>query len=170
MKQSVEVADTFRSYRNQYEQKFGTDHPEVIAKVIDDITSCRTARLGGHKERCENCGHQRISYNSCRNRHCPKCQFLSKEQWIRDRTAEVLPIQYFHVVFTVADSLALLMYRNQKKLYTLLLRCAGQTISELGKDQRYLGANTGAICVLHTWGCEIAAAPSRSHYRARWRS
>ena len=154
----VEVADIFRAYRDQYERKYGSV-PVPIKKVINDITSCRTAGLGGHKERCENCGYQRISYNSCRNRHCPKCQFLRKEQWIRDRTTEVLPVQYFHVVFTIADTLALLMYGNQRKLYALQLRCAGETIVELGKDPHYLGAGTGAICVLHTWGQKLQLHP-----------
>ncbi len=155
----IEVADIFRQYANQYEQERQPSISYQHKKVITHITSCRTARLGGHSEKCENCGHVRISYNSCRDRHFPKCQFLKKDQWVRDKNKDVLPVQYFHVVFTLPDALALLMYRNQKKLYALLMRCAGQTITELGSEPQYLGAQTGAICVLHTWGQKLQLHP-----------
>ena len=105
----------------------------------------------------------RISYNSCRDRHCarrrPKCQFLKKEQWISDRNREVLPVQYFHVVFNVPNELAAVIYGNQKKLYALSLRCAGQTITELAREPNRLGARTGAICILHTWGQKLQLHP-----------
>lgn len=155
----IEVADIFRQYAGQHEQDSQTPMRYQHRKVIAHIASCRTALLGGHTETCGNCGYVRISYNSCRDRHCPKCQFLKKEQWISDRNREVLPVQYFHVVFTVSDELALLMYGNQKKLYALLLRCAGQTITELGRDPTHLGARTGAICILHTWGQKLQLHP-----------
>ena len=155
----VEVADIFRQYADEYEQETRRSIPHRDKKVIAHITSCRTEQLGGHRDTCENCGYVRISYNSCRDRHCPKCQFLKKEQWICDRNTEVLPVQYFHVVFTVPDELALLMYGNQKKLYALLLRCAGQTITELARDPTHLGARTGAICILHTWGQKLQLHP-----------
>ena len=154
----LEVADIFRQYGSEYEQR-RTSVPSQHRKVIAAITSCRTARLGGHSETCEQCGYIRVSYNSCRDRHCPKCQFLKKEQWICDRNKDLLPVQYFHVVFTVPGALNLLMYRNQRTLYALLLRCAGQTIVEIGKDPRYLGARTGALCILHTWGQKLQLHP-----------
>ena len=154
----LEVADIFRQYGSRYEQR-RTGVPSGHRKVIEAITSCRTARLGGHSEVCEQCGYTRISYNSCRDRHCPKCQFLKKEQWICDRNKDLLPVQYFHVVFTVPNALNVLMYRNQRTLYALLLRCAGQTIVEIGKDSRYLGAQTGALCILHTWGQKLQLHP-----------
>ena len=155
----IEVADIFRQYANQYEQESQTSIPYQHRKVIAHITSCRTAQLGGHTETCENCGYVRISYNSCRDRHCPKCQFFKKEQWISDRNREVLPVQYFHVVFTVPDELAFVIYGNQKKFYALLLRCAGQTITELAREPNRLGARTGAICILHTWGQKLQLHP-----------
>ena len=101
----------------------------------------------------------RISYNSCRDRHCLKCQFLKKEQWILDRNKDLLPVEYFHVVFTAPGALNGLMYRNQQALYSLLLRCAGRTIVEVAKDPRFLGAHTGAICILHTWGQKLQLHP-----------
>jgi predicted Zn-ribbon and HTH transcriptional regulator len=155
----VEVADIFRQYVSQYEQESQRPIPYQHRKVIAHITSCRTAQLGGHTETCESCGYVRISYNSCRDRHCPKCQFLKKERWINDRNREVLPVQYFHVVFTVPDELAAVIYGNQKKLYALLLRCAGQTIIELGREPKRLDARTGAICILHTWGQKLQLHP-----------
>ncbi len=130
----LEVADIFRRYASQYEQESQTSIPYQHRKVIAHITSCR-------------------------DRHCPKCQFLKKERWISDRNREVLPVQYFHVVFTVPDDLVSLIYGNQKKLYTLLLRCAGQTITELGREPARLGARTGAICILHTWGQKLQLHP-----------
>ena len=155
----VEVADIFRRYASQYEQESQRPIPYQHRKVIAHITSCRTAQLGGHTETCESCGYVRISYNSCRDRHCPKCQFLKKERWISDRNREVLPVQYFHVVFTVPDDLVSLIYGNQNKLYTLQLRCAGQTVTELGREPKRLGARTGAICILHTWGQKLQLHP-----------
>jgi hypothetical protein len=155
----LEVADIFRQYGGSYEQQRGGKIPSSHRKVIGAITSCRTARLGGHADTCENCGYTRISYNSCRDRHCPKCQFLKKEKWIGDRNKDLLPVQYFHVVFTVPEKLAVLMYRNQRSLYACLLRCAGQTIVELAEDPRYLAAHAGAVCILHTWGQKLGLHP-----------
>ena len=97
----LEVADIFRQYFDDYKNKYKT--PVHIKKIVSDIITCRTAALGGHVEICEDCGHLQISYNSCRNRHCPKCQFIKKEKWVLDKQKDVLPVQYFHVVFTVPD-------------------------------------------------------------------
>ena len=155
----LEVADIFRLFGSRYEQQRCTPVSYRHRKIIKAITSCRTAQLGGHRETCEQCGYIRISYNSCRDRHCPKCQFLKKEQWIFDRNKDLLPVEYFHVVFTVPDALTVLMYCNQRALYARLLRCAGRTIVEVARDPRYLGAQTGAICILHTWGQKLQLHP-----------
>ena len=154
-----EVADIFRQYFDDYKKKYKT--PVNIKKIVRDIVTCRTAALGGHVEICEDCGHLQISYNSCRNRHCPKCQFIKKEKWVLDKQKDVLPVQYFHVVFTIPDKLNLIMYRNKKVLYSLLMRRSGKTITELGKEPRFFNARTGAICVLHTWGWSQTSSVAR---------
>lgn len=121
------------------------------------IEICRTATLGGHVDECDTCGHLEISYNSCRNRHCPKCQFLRKEQWIEARTEDLLPIQYFHVVFTIPSELNPLVLRNQKVMYSLLLRSVSETLMELGNAR--LGVRIGFIGILHTWGQNLMDHP-----------
>ena len=161
----IEIADIFKQYYGEYRNKYHVS--EHIGKVVDAVISCRTASLGGHVEICEECGHTQISYNSCRNRHCPKCQFVKKEKWALDKNIDVLPVEYFHVVFTVPDRLDLLMHRNGSKLYGLLMRCAGKTITELGAgspvsrwpnrgDLRapYMGAEVGSApaCARHSPG------------------
>ena len=123
------------------------------------IEVCRTAVLGGHKEKCDNCGHLEISYNSCSNRHCPKCQTLRKERWIEARGEDLLPIEYFHVVFTVPAELNPLISRNRKVMYDLLFRSVSETIIELANDQKHLGARIGAIGILHTWGQNLMDHP-----------
>jgi hypothetical protein len=123
------------------------------------IEACRTSVLGGHRDKCDNdeCGHVKVSYNSCRNRHCPKCQFLNKEKWIEARTDDLLPIQYFHVVFTIPSELNTVTLRNPKVMYDLLFRSASETLTELGSDR--LGARIGFIGILHTWGQNIMDHP-----------
>ncbi len=116
------------------------------------IEVCRTAVLGGHKDQCDHCGHVEISYNSCRNRHCPKCQTLRKEKWIQARSEDLLPIPYFHVVFTIPSELNPLVSMNRKVLYDLLFRSASETLTQLAKDPRHLSAEIGGIAILHTWG------------------
>ena len=153
----VEIADIFRQYFDEFKQKYRT--PKYIKKVVSDIIFCRTAKLGGHIEVCEECGHTQISYNSCRNRHCPKCQFIKKEKWVLEKNKDVLPIEYFHIVFTIPAKLNLLMYQNSRGLYDLLMKCAGKTITELGKESKYINCKTGAICVLHTWGQKLELHP-----------
>jgi len=171
----IEIADIFRQYFSEYTENYQV--PQNIRKVVDAIISCRTAVLGGHVEICEECGHKQISYNSCRDRHCPKCQFVRKEKWVLEKDADILPIEYFHVVFTVPDKLHLLMYRNEKKLYSLLMRSVGRTITEIGEEPRFLEGKTGAICVLHTWGQKLELHPhvhtivpggSLSNDRKKW--
>jgi predicted Zn-ribbon and HTH transcriptional regulator len=150
-KPPLEVADIFRQFSNQYIEKYKP--PLEHLKVISAITKCRTSELGGHIESCsEGCGYQQISYNSCRNRHCPKCQFTKAAQWIQNRQDELLPIIYFHVVFTLPTASILpVILPNKKTFYTLMFKCVSQTLLELGADPNWLGAKIGATCVLHTW-------------------
>jgi hypothetical protein len=123
------------------------------------VEACRTAELGGHKDKCDSCGHIEISYNSCRNRHCPKCQILRKERWIEDRAEDLLPIQYFHVVFTIPSELNPLAVMNQKVMYNLLFRSASETLIELADNPKHLGARIGFIAILHTWGQNLMDHP-----------
>lgn len=123
------------------------------------IEVCRTSALGGHKDKCDNCGHLEISYNSCRNRHCPKCQTLRKERWIEARSEDLLPIQYFHVVFTIPSELNHLVSMNRKVMYDLLFRSVSETLMELANDPKHFGARIGAIGILHTWGQNLLHHP-----------
>jgi hypothetical protein len=123
------------------------------------IEVCRTAALGGHKDRCDHCGHLEISYNSCRNRHCPQCQTLRKEKWIEARSEDLLPIEYFHVVFTLPSELNPLVSVNRKLLYDLLFRSVSETLMELANDPKHLGAEIGSIGILHTWGQNLMDHP-----------
>ncbi|NSW92907.1 MAG: IS91 family transposase [Firmicutes bacterium] len=128
-------------------------------KAFYAIRSCRTDTLGSHTDRCSSCGHIHISYNSCRNRHCPKCQGSKQEEWARAQLSKVLPTQYFHVVFTLPKELNTIIYQNQRLLYSILLKSAGDTITELSKDPKFLGAQVGATAVLHTWGQNLCFHP-----------
>jgi hypothetical protein len=123
------------------------------------VEVCRTSVLGGHKDRCNSCGHIEISYNSCRNRHCPKCQTLQKEKWIEARNEDLLPIQYFHVVFTIPSELNPLGIMNQRVIYNLLFRSASETLIELAGNPKHLGARIGFIAILHTWGQNLMDHP-----------
>jgi hypothetical protein len=123
------------------------------------IEVCRTSVLGGHKDQCDHCGHLEISYNSCRNRHCPKCQTLRKERWIEARSEDLLPIEYFHVVFTIPSELNPLVSMNRKIIYDLLFRSVSETILELANDPEHLGATVGVIGILHTWGQNLMDHP-----------
>ena len=123
------------------------------------IERCRTAALGGHVERCENCAHLRISYNSCRNRHCPKCQAAAAKEWLTDRRAELLPVPYFHVVFTLPGPIADIAYHNKSVVYDLLLKTAAETLITIAADPKHLGARIGLTAVLHTWGSALTHHP-----------
>ena len=123
------------------------------------IEACRTAALGGHVERCEDCGETRIAYNSCRNRHCPKCQGLARAQWIADRQAELLPVPYFHVVFTVPEAIAGIALQNKAVVYDILFRAAAETLQTIAADPKHLGAAIGVTAVLHTWGQNLFHHP-----------
>ena len=123
------------------------------------IEVCRTVVLGGHKDKCDHCGHLEISYNSCRNRHCPKCQTLAKEKWIEARGKDLLPVEYFHVVFTIPSELNPLVLLNRKVMYDLLFCSVSETLMELANDRKHLGAKPGVICILHTWGQNLMEHP-----------
>jgi hypothetical protein len=129
------------------------------AKAAHAIENCRTAALGAHIDSCDECGHVEISYNSCRNRHCPRCQSFAKEKWVAERSLDLLDIGYFHVVFTVPSDLNGLIYQNQEVLYGLLFKAASQTLLELCHDPKYLGALPGITAVLHTWGQNLSFHP-----------
>src|SRR5205823_5935395 len=127
--------------------------------VMSAIERCRTAALGGHVERCEACAHLRISYNSCRNRHCPKCQAAAAKEWLTDRRAELLPVPYFHVVFTLPGPVADIAYQNKSVVYDLLLKTAAETLITIAADPKHLGAQIGLTAVLHTWGSALTHHP-----------
>lgn len=149
MPPAIEVADIFRTFGPAYRAQ----HPLSIeqARAMRAIESCRRAELGGHVDECDHCGHIRISYNSCRNRHCPKCQNLDKEQWLEARQADLLPIPYFHVVFTLPQELRPLTRCNPVIVYGLLFKAASQTLKALARDPQHLGADIGFTALLHTW-------------------
>jgi hypothetical protein len=157
LKPKLEVADIFHSYIEDYRR----DHPVSHAqqKAINAILQCRTAALGGHIDMCDHCGAIDISYNSCRNRHCPKCQTVKKLRWIKQREAELLPVPYFHVVFTLPHELNPLIYSNQALLYDLLFKAVSETLLAFGQDTKRLGGELGAILVLHTWGQNLSFHP-----------
>lgn len=152
-----EIADIFQ----QFGQAFLKQYPQPLYKLkaMNAIEICRTSKLGGHIDSCGDCGHLRISYNSCRNRHCPKCQKLNKERWLENRERDLLPITYFHVVFTIPQELNALALRNPELLYTLLFKASAQTLQLLTKDPQHLGAQAGFISILHTWGQTLVHHP-----------
>ena len=153
----LEVAEIFRQHGPAYRKSHRL--PRNHLRVMRAIEVCRTAVLGGHRDKCDNCGHLEVSYNSCRNRHCPKCQTLQKEKWIEARNEDLLPIEYFHVVFTIPSELNHLVSMNQKVLYDLLFRSASETLMELANDPKHLGAKIGVIGILHTWGQNLMDHP-----------
>lgn len=128
-------------------------------RVINAIVDCRTAALGGHLEECRQCSYTRIRYNSCRNRHCPKCQSLARARWVEARKAELLPVEYFHVVFTIPEQLARIAYYNRKVVYDILFKATAETLSTIARDPQHLGAETGFFAVLHTWGQNLLHHP-----------
>jgi len=154
-----EVADVFREYGPTYRHTYGASMSLEQRRVMRAIEWCRTDALGGHVDRCDQCGHQVISYNSCRNRHCPKCQNLDKALWREARRGEVLPVDYYHVVFTLPDRLAPLALQNKKAVYDILFRTASQTLLRIGADRKHLGAQLGFMAVLHTWGQTLTHHP-----------
>ena len=159
MRPALEVADVFRrhgaAYRDAHADHLGRDQRRVMAA----IEACRTAALGGHIEQCEGCGEIRIAYNSCRNRHCPKCQGAAAVQWLVERQAELLPVPYFHLVFTLPARLRQIAFHSKQLVYGLLFKAAADTLRLIAADPRHLGAQIGAIAVLHTWGQNLHHHP-----------
>ena len=146
----VDLADIVRTHGAAYRQAYRLTRGQH--RALRAIATCRTAALGGHTEACEQCGAIRIAYNSCRNRHCPKCQTLAKERWLAARRAELLPVEYFHVVFTLPHALNPLAQGNPRVLYALLFRAAWETLAAFGADPQHLGGELGGLAILHTWG------------------
>ena len=154
-----EVADVFRRYGDTYREQHGGSLSTAQRRVMTAIEICRTAALGGHVEQCDSCGHQRICYSSCRNRHCPKCQSLARAQWLEDRRAEVLDTQYFHVVFTLPAEMAAIAAQNNAVVYGILFRSVAETLRTIAADPKHLGAEIGFFAVLHTWGSNLSLHP-----------
>jgi len=158
-REGLEVADVFRHFGPAFRDRHGASLSAARRRAMTAIENCRTAALGGHVERCGNCGHQRISYNSCRDRNCPKCQGLARAQWLEDRRAELLDVPYFHVVFTVPDLIATIAFQNQTVVYDILFRAVSKTLRTIAADPEHLGAEIGFLAVLHTWGQNLLHHP-----------
>ena len=156
---AFELADVFRIHGEAYRHNNAGHLGRVERRVMSAVELCRTAALGGHVEACDDCGTVRIAYNSCRNRHCPKCQATARDAWLAARQAELLPVAYFHVVFTLPPAAAEIAFQNKAIVYALLMRCAAEAITTLAADPRRLGAETGLLAVLHTWGQTLTHHP-----------
>src|SRR5271156_4002548 len=156
---TLEVADIIRASADSYWQRHRSHLAWPHRKVLDAIARCRTPALGGHRDQCNRCGHQAISYNSCRNRHCPKCQGNARTKWLNARCSELLPVPYFHVVFTLPHELSTLVLQNKRLLYDLLFRASAATMLEVARDPKHLGADIGLLSVLHTWGQNLQHHP-----------
>jgi hypothetical protein len=154
-----EVADVLRRYGEAFRLTHAPSLSSGQLRVMSAVEICRTAALGGHLEECDVCGHQRPAYNSCRNRHCPKCQSLARERWLEDREAELLPVGYFHIVFTVPQEIAALAYQNKTVVYGILFRAAAETLRTIAADPKHLGAEIGFLAILHTWGQNLLHHP-----------
>ena len=159
MRPKLEVADIFRRHGDNFRAAQGNRLSLDQRKVMAAIEACRTPALGAHVERCQDCGETRVSYKSCRNRHGPKCQGLSRLQWLADRRAELLPVAYFHVVFTMPAPIAAIALQNKALVYDILLKATAETIRVIGANPKHLGAETGAVAILHTWGQTLTHHP-----------
>jgi hypothetical protein len=155
----LEVADVLRAHGPVFLQQHGGQLSAAQRRALAELAQCRTAALGGHTERCAACGHERIAYNSCRNRHCPKCPGAARAAWLERETGTLLPVQYHHVVFTLPHALGPLVLVNPRLLYAELFRAAWGTVQEVASDPHYLGATVGLLAVLHTWGQTLCHHP-----------
>jgi hypothetical protein len=155
----LEVADVFRDHGDAFLDRYGDTLSPERRRALRDIAACRTAALGGHVEECDQCGHQRIAYNSCRNRHCPKCQATAAAQWMEAREAELLPVEYFHVVLTLPVALGPIALQNPREVYGILFRAAAATLQQIAADPKHLGAEIGFLAILHTWGQNLEHHP-----------
>ena len=156
---ALEVADIFRGHGPAWRQANAGHVSLDQLKVMSAIENCRTAALGGHVARCEKCAHTLIAYNSCRNRHCPKCQGAAAKEWLAEREAELLPVPYYHVVFTLPAAVADIAYQNKAVIYDLLFKVSAQTLTTIAADPKHLGAHVGVLSVLHTWGSALTHHP-----------
>lgn len=154
-----EVADIIRAHGNSLMEKSRSWLTWLHIRVLFAIEHCRTATLGGHLDRCRQCGHEAISFNSCRSRHCPKCQTNARDKWFAGRSRELLPVNYIHVVFTIPHQLSWLALQNKKVIYDLLFRASAATLLEVAADPKHLGAEIGFLSVLHTWGQNLQHHP-----------
>lgn len=154
-----EVADVIRRAGNKFWERSGKSLTWAQIKVLHAISRCRTAALGGHRDQCVRCGHQVISFNSCRNRHCPKCQTNAREKWLHTRQQELLPVGYYHLVFSVPHGLVPLIWQNKRILFTLLFEASATTLLEVAADPKHLGAQIGFLSILHTWGQTLQPHP-----------
>jgi hypothetical protein len=155
----MEVADIVRAHGEAFVASRGGKIPTEQRRIMRDIVACRTAALGGHVEQCDRCGHRVIAYNSCRNRHCPKCQASACAEWVADRERDLLPVEYFHVVFTVPEEIGAIALQNKRLVYDLLFRASADTLREIAADPKHLGAEIGVLAVLHTWGQNLRHHP-----------
>ena len=156
---ALEVADIFRDHGPAWRQVHAGHVSLDQLKVMSAIERCRTAALGGHVARCEDCAYTTIAYNSCRNRHCPKCQGAAAKEWLADREAELLPVPYYHLVFTLPAAIADIAYQNKAVLYDLLFKVSAETMLTIAEDPKHLGARIGITSVLHTWGSALTHHP-----------
>jgi Putative transposase/Transposase zinc-binding domain len=155
----LDVAEVIRSCRDEFLEKYGSRLTPEQQRALNDLGSCRTAALGGHVLGCPECGHQQIAYNSCGNRHCPTCQGTAAARWLEARAAELLPVPYFHIVFTLPNSLDPMALHNPRVVYDLLLRSAAETLLQVAANPEHLGARIGVLSVLHTWGQNLQLHP-----------
>jgi hypothetical protein len=155
----LEVADVLRRHGDAYRRRHDSHLGRVERRVMSAIELCRTAALGGHTEACVDCGLVRCAYNSCRNRHCPKCQGQARAEWLADRQAELLPVPYFHVVFTLPAPVAEIAFQNKETVYAILFRTAAETLRTIAADPKHLGAEIGLVALLHTWGQNLHHHP-----------
>jgi hypothetical protein len=155
----LEVADVVRACRAAFLARRGATLSAVQRRALVDVASCRTAALGGHVHRCGACGHEAIAYNSCRNRHCPKCQGARTAAWLQREASLLLPVDYYHVVFTLPPAVAQLVWQNRRWGYTALFRAAQQTLRQVAANPKHLGAQVGLVAVLHTWGQDLHYHP-----------
>ena len=156
---ALEVADIFRNFGAAWRTANAGHVSLAQLKVMSAIENCRTAALGGHVARCEDCSYTTIAYNSCRNRHCPKCQGAAAREWMAAREAELLPVPYFHVVFTLPSAIGDIAYQNKAVIYNLLFKVAAETMRTIAADPEHLGARIGITAVLHTWGSAMMHHP-----------
>lgn len=156
---ACEIADIFRRYGPAFQAQYGRLLGPLHLLVLKALAACRTAQLGGHVMECDHCGHQKPAYNSCHNRHCPKCQARLRAQWFEDRQRDLLPVEYFHVVFTLPDELGALALQNKAVIYNLLFRATSETLLEAAVGWKDLKANIGFFAILHTWGQKLDLHP-----------